>query len=252
MRPINEIIWHCTATPAGRPFDVDDVRSWHREKGWSDIGYHFLILLDGTIQVGRPVAQVGAHVAGRNAGTIGIAYVGGLNAATAAPEDTRTTAQKASGLKLVQDLLRQFPTITRISGHREYANKACPCFDARAEFSGLFMHTVRNTGKPVIVEPEEAVMVSAARANLRDAPGGRILRGIIKGTRVLPTGVRSGDWLQVRPVGGSQGSGGWMHESVLDLEDEGVNGEVTPPPPPRQPQQQQTIQRNNSKATKRT
>lgn len=251
MRPIREIIWHCTATPAGRHFDVDDVRGWHRERGWSDIGYHFLILLDGTIQVGRPADRVGSHVAGRNTGTLGIAYVGGLSASTGSPMDTRTVDQKKAGIKLVFDLLRQYPTITRISGHRDYANKACPCFDAGVEFSGVFLHEVRTTGSaPAVVEREEALKVTASRANLRDTPGGRIIRALPRNTSVIPTGVRSGDWLQVQPVTGQPG---WMHESVLSSGGDEEGGETTPPPAPvRQPQQQQTIQSPRKKASKRS
>lgn len=79
MREIDDIIIHCTATPAGRPHTVEDVRQWHRQRGWQDIGYHYLVYLDGSIHRGRPEEQEGAHCYGHNAHSIGVAYVGGLS-----------------------------------------------------------------------------------------------------------------------------------------------------------------------------
>jgi len=136
MRAINEIIVHCTATPEGRPVSVAEIRKWHKARGWADIGYHFVVHLDGRIEPGRPVSQVGAHVANRNAQTIGVAYVGGLDKA-GKPKDTRTASQKAALEQLLRRLLSQYPAIKLIAGHRDYANKACPCFDARAEYARL-------------------------------------------------------------------------------------------------------------------
>ena len=82
MRPITEIIIHCTATPEGREFSIDDIRRWHRARGFADVGYHFVIHLDGSVSTGRPLTQAGAHCAGHNNNSIGVAYVGGkeLNA----------------------------------------------------------------------------------------------------------------------------------------------------------------------------
>jgi N-acetylmuramoyl-L-alanine amidase len=148
MRPVNEIILHCTATPEGRPVSVDTIRKWHRDRGWADIGYHYVVHLDGRIESGRPVEQVGAHVANRNARTIGVVYVGGTDK-NGKPKDTRTPAQKAALVKLLRDLLLRFPTIRAISGHNEYANKACPCFNARQEYAGLTSEV-----KPVAFIPE--------------------------------------------------------------------------------------------------
>ena len=82
MRTIDEIIVHCTATKAGRHFNVDDVRRWHLQRNFRDIGYHFLVLLDGTVQQGRPLAEAGAHCTGHNARSIGVCYVSGLSAQT--------------------------------------------------------------------------------------------------------------------------------------------------------------------------
>lgn len=135
-RSINEIIVHCTASKEGVPLDVAAIRRMHvRERGWSDIGYHYVIYLDGSIHEGRDVNISGAHCAGHNTHSIGVVYVGGLDKSGKA-KDTRTPAQKAGLLKLLQDLKRLYPKAT-IHGHREFANKDCPCFDARAEYKDL-------------------------------------------------------------------------------------------------------------------
>ncbi|KEQ05763.1 hypothetical protein GV67_04245 [Pseudorhizobium pelagicum] len=131
-RPINEIIWHCTATPEGRDFTVNDIRAWHKQRGWSDIGYHYIVYRDGRIMPGRPVGQVGAHVSGHNTGTIGCSYVGGVSADGKTAKDTRTGPQRASMLWLTAQLAKKFQ-IAKISGHNEYAAKACPSFDVRKD-----------------------------------------------------------------------------------------------------------------------
>lgn len=143
QRAISELIVHCTATPEGRPVTVAQIRQWHKARGWSDIGYHYVIGLDGSINSGRSLAQVGAHVAGRNTGTIGIAYVGGVAADSLTPKDTRTVSQKAALIWLMLELSRKIPTITLISGHRDYAAKACPSFDARREYRDLISNARR-------------------------------------------------------------------------------------------------------------
>ena len=97
MREINKLIVHCTATPEFKDFTLEDVRGWHvKGNGWSDIGYHYLIKLDGTVELGRPVKKPGAHVAGHNKDSIGIAYVGGMDNQMEEWIDTRTDEQKDS------------------------------------------------------------------------------------------------------------------------------------------------------------
>lgn len=136
VRPINEIIVHCTATPAawmdGKPTSakVSEVRLWHtRDRGWKDIGYHFLIDRDGTIAKGRPLEQIGAHVQGHNTGTIGISLIGGHGSFSFDPFAKNFTPQQDRAARmLIADLRARFPDIRRISGHNEYAAKACPGF----------------------------------------------------------------------------------------------------------------------------
>lgn len=132
MRKINEIILHCTATPEGKDYDVETIRRWHVQgNGWRDIGYHYVIYRDGTIHLGRPLDQTGAHTSGHNASTIGIVYVGGCAADGKTPKDTRTPAQKEA-LRTLCKVLCDTLGITKISGHRDYAAKACPSFDVKA------------------------------------------------------------------------------------------------------------------------
>ena len=128
MRTIKEIIVHCTATPEGRTVTVKDVDAWHRQRGFSGIGYHYLIGLDGEVWKGRNIEVAGAHCEGHNANSIGVCYVGGLEKDGKTPKDTRTAAQKTALVSLIADLRRQYPGAT-VHGHREFAAKACPCFD---------------------------------------------------------------------------------------------------------------------------
>lgn len=139
MRSINEIIIHCTGNTATSKITVADIRRYHiKERHFADIGYHFVIYANGKIEEGRPVSKSGAHCKGHNAHSIGISYIGGL-LRNGKPADTRTQAQKTSLVELIRKLKSRFPSITKVSGHRDYANKACPCFNAHAELQHLVM-----------------------------------------------------------------------------------------------------------------
>lgn len=133
MNKINKIIIHCTATPEGRNHTVLDVRAWHKQRGFTDIGYHYLIDIEGNILQGRPLSLQGAHTVGHNHDSIGIAYVGGMSKDMKVPKDTRTFEQKESILKLLRELVIEYPNV-EIYGHRDFANKSCPSFDARKEY----------------------------------------------------------------------------------------------------------------------
>lgn len=130
MRKITKIIIHCSATPEGRDYTVEDIDRWHRQKGWKGIGYHYVIYRDGSVHAGRDVEQIGAHCTGQNANSIGICYIGGMTADNKKPKDTRTPAQKAALRDLVERLRAKYPAAT-VHGHREFANKACPSFDVK-------------------------------------------------------------------------------------------------------------------------
>lgn len=147
-REITEIIVHCTATPKGQERTVDQIRAIHMApvskggRGWSDIGYHYLVYLDGSVHEGRDVDTIGAHCLYHNSNSIGVCYVGGVSnipnmAYSQLPaEDTRTPEQKVALLSLLKELKRLYPKAT-IHGHRDFANKACPSFDATKEYRGI-------------------------------------------------------------------------------------------------------------------
>lgn len=135
-RKIKEIIIHCSATREGRDYTVNDIREWHKKRGFNDIGYHYVIYRDGSIHEGRNVDLVGAHCTNHNSYSIGVCYIGGCRLDGHTPKDTRTDKQKESLLKLLRELKRRYPFAT-IHGHREFANKACPSFDAYAEYKNI-------------------------------------------------------------------------------------------------------------------
>lgn len=136
MRKITEIIVHCADTPEGRDVRAADIRGWHtKERGWSDIGYHYVVDIDGTIEPGRDLETAGAHCTNHNAKSIGVCYVGGADE-NMQPKDTRTDAQKASLLLLLKFLRAKYPD-AKIYGHRDFAQKACPCFDAKTEYAEI-------------------------------------------------------------------------------------------------------------------
>lgn len=132
MRNITKIIIHCSATPEGREVSVQEISRWHRLRGFNNIGYHYVIGLNGEIHTGRPIEQAGAHCRGQNRDSIGVCYIGGCDH-NLNPKDTRTPAQKASLRQLVARLKTLHPEAT-VHGHCEFAAKACPCFDVKGEF----------------------------------------------------------------------------------------------------------------------
>ena len=135
-RGIKEIIVHCAATPEGKDFTVKDIDKWHRERGFNCIGYHYVIYLDGSIHNGRDLNKAGAHCTGHNSKSIGVCYIGGVAKDGKTPKDTRTKEQKESLLILLRELKAKFPK-AKIYGHKDFANKACPSFDASVEYKNL-------------------------------------------------------------------------------------------------------------------
>ena len=129
MRQIKEIILHCSDTPEDRDVDIAEIRRWHvEERGWSDIGYHYVIKLDGKVQSGRDELISGAHCRGRNKTSIGICVVGGQDKDTRQPKDTRTAEQKESLNKLL-NWLKERHTEADVYGHNDFdKNKTCPNF----------------------------------------------------------------------------------------------------------------------------
>jgi len=136
MRKIDKIILHCAATKEGHNIKMETIKSWHvKGRGWSDIGYHYLIELDGSVKMGRPIDRIGAHTKGYNSTSIGVCYVGGIDA-DKKPKDTRTEAQRDAMDNLIASLQDRFPKAT-IHGHNEFSAKACPSFDVAKEYGHL-------------------------------------------------------------------------------------------------------------------
>jgi N-acetylmuramoyl-L-alanine amidase len=144
-RVITELIVHCSATPEGNDYTVENIRADHKKQGWSDIGYHYVIYRDGTVHMGRDVDLVGAHFAkgGHNQHSIGICYIGGVENKPGTPyhllkaKDTRTEEQKNALLSLLLDLKKLYPQ-AKIYGHRDFdSGKECPSFNAKSEYRRL-------------------------------------------------------------------------------------------------------------------
>jgi N-acetyl-anhydromuramyl-L-alanine amidase AmpD len=148
MRKIDTIIIHATASRDGIHQTVDQIRQMHiKERGFSDIGYHYIIYLDGTINQGRNIESIGAHCTGHNKTSIGIAYVGGTDK-DGKPKDTRTPEQKEALKIIVNNLVKEYG-IKIVKGHRDFSPdldgdgnierfewiKSCPCFEVSEEFN---------------------------------------------------------------------------------------------------------------------
>jgi len=131
MRTIKYIVIHATATPPDLDIGVNEIRRWHKERGWSDIGYHYVIRRDGTLEYGRPIDKAGAHVRGYNKHSIGIALVGGVDR-HGNPDNNYTNKQFQMMFELLGMLKSDFPQ-AEILGHRDFpsVNKACPSFDVK-------------------------------------------------------------------------------------------------------------------------
>ena len=141
-RKIERIIIHCSASKEGQDLTVEQINKMHRQRGFKEIGYHFVIYRNGEIHDGRDIDKIGAHTTNYNTGSIGICYIGGLDK-NGRIKDTKTYQQENSLYILVRKLLEMYPTIKEVKGHRDYSPdtngdgiiskyewiKGCPCFD---------------------------------------------------------------------------------------------------------------------------
>lgn len=128
MRVINKIIIHCAATQPKMDIGAREIRQWHLERGWSDIGYHYVIRKDGTVETGRPIWKVGSHCLNQNTGSIGICYVGGWEG-----KDDRTDKQKEALKTLITKIENNYGKL-EICGHNEFSTKTCPNFNVKEEY----------------------------------------------------------------------------------------------------------------------
>lgn len=148
MTKKTDIIIHCTATPpswmegASPQQKVDEIRRWHtKDRGWRDIGYAYVIDRDGTVVKGRDLdddgnvwEEIGAHTKGHNTRSIGIALIGGHGSSeNDSFHDHFTVEQNRAVRKLIGELQEILGPL-KLSGHNEYAAKACPGFKVREWF----------------------------------------------------------------------------------------------------------------------
>lgn len=140
--PASAITVHCSASPVKVYVDAKVLDRWHRERGFLKIGYHFVIKRDGTVEKGRDISEVGAHVQNHNTGNIGICLAGGCDDKMQ-PEDNFSEDQYHALAELLHTLKAQFPK-AEVLGHRDWPDvkKACPSFDVRKwiEETGVFAH----------------------------------------------------------------------------------------------------------------
>tara|TARA_R110002074_G_scaffold387792_2_gene570105 strand:+ start:715 stop:1182 length:468 start_codon:yes stop_codon:yes gene_type:complete len=131
---IEKLIVHCSATREGKHITIETIKDWHvNGNGWSDIGYHYVIHLDGAIKKGREDNVHGAHCKGQNSRSLGICYIGGVEEDGKTPKDTRTCKQKES-LECLLMTLKAIHTDSTVCSHNDFANKACPSFNATEEY----------------------------------------------------------------------------------------------------------------------
>ena len=142
MKKVEKIIIHCSATKEGDDsINAEVIDGWHKDRGWKGIGYHFVILIDGKIETGRMINKCGAHTKNYNCSSIGICYIGGVESEKDSngkypAKDTRTSQQIATLLELLRLLKKIYPD-AKIHGHRDFAAKACPSFDATDEYKNI-------------------------------------------------------------------------------------------------------------------
>lgn len=125
---------HCAATRPSQDIGAAEIDRMHRQRGFKCIGYHKVIRRDGTIEDGRPIDQVGAHVENWNSVSVGICLVGGVSEKDInVAENNFTPAQWEALSKLLVELKQKYPH-AHIQGHRDFPKvaKACPSFDVAA------------------------------------------------------------------------------------------------------------------------
>ena len=139
MKPLKQVsllIVHCSATRCDRPFSVESLIATG-EARFGQVSYHYYVRRNGDVVPLLPESVQGVHARHYNYCSLGICYEGGLDEKGRAM-DTRTPAQMASLYQLLKNLREDYPD-ARIMGHRElpHVAKACPCFDASAEYAEL-------------------------------------------------------------------------------------------------------------------
>lgn len=136
MRKITHIVVHCTATPQNTT--LQSIQNyWKSTLKWRNPGYHYIVDASGMVHQLQPITKPSNGVRGHNANSIHISYIGGVDALKR-PLDNRTPQQKAALLCKLRELKSMYPMAT-IQGHRDFYGvaKACPSFNAKAEYQNL-------------------------------------------------------------------------------------------------------------------
>lgn len=128
---VDYIVIHCAATPATMDIGAEEINRWHRQRGFWKIGYHYVIRRDGSLEAGRDLTEIGAHVKGFNSRSIGVCLVGGIDE-DGMPENNFTGDQFGALKCLLLYLRGHFPD-AEIVGHRDLpdVNKDCPSFEVK-------------------------------------------------------------------------------------------------------------------------
>jgi N-acetylmuramoyl-L-alanine amidase len=178
MRQITEIFIHCSATqPKWMAANscqqkVEEIRRWHTGKGWSDIGYHFVVDRQGEVCVGRPVERVGAHAKGHNKNSIGICLIGGFGSdANDKFDEHYTDLQRKALDNLLEDLTEKHKN-AKIRGHNEISNKACPAFQVEEYLNGQPKATEDTEEGSSSTTPTGPTLVGILMGLLRKLTGG--------------------------------------------------------------------------------
>ena len=128
MDDIRFLVVHCSDTPNGRHHTAADIDRWHKERGWSGIGYHAVIQTDGTVEAGRPECTMGAHVRGHNGHSLGVCMIG---------RDQFSDAQYRSLEGVLLDWKTKHPGAEIVGHHDLDPDKTCPGFDVHDWWDGL-------------------------------------------------------------------------------------------------------------------
>ena len=184
MRKIDTIFVHCSATPPSwmknstAEAKVAEIRRWHTdERGWSDIGYHYVIDISGEVVEARPIERAGAHARGHNAHSVGICLIGGHGGEQDDQfEEHFTHAQDRALRRLIAQLRLEFPTITKVRGHNEVSvSKACPCFQVSKWMNGA--ETIKKPERKRIAQTKTIQASSVAKVASAATP----LVGVVGG-----------------------------------------------------------------------
>lgn len=181
---VKRIVVHCSATAEGAHYTAADIDRWHKARHFNSIGYHKVVLLDGSVENGRPENVAGAHAVGFNSDSLAVCYIGGCAKDWKTAKDTRTPEQKESLLLVVRDWMRQHKLSAQsVYGHYELdSRKACPSFNMDRFRAAL---TRDNAG----VDREMEVDLPTLRHPFPNTAATMVLRHYL--LQVLPRGMKS-------------------------------------------------------------